>query len=293
MREERIVSVLGVGNKPSDYNEQDVELVAYVADIVWSIVERKRAEEQMQDYQHRLEAQNAELEAFAHTVAHDLKNPLGILIGFGKVLEAEMAGTQNAPVQESIDMIVQTGLKMNTLVDDLLLLSSVRQMDQVELSPLDMAAIVAEAQERLRSRIAEHQAKIILPSTWPTALGYGPWIEQVWLNYLDNAIKYGGHPPHVEVGADLFPASSTSAEGTPEMVRFWVRDNGDGLSKQEQACLFAPFERLGEMRVKGHGLGLSIVRRIVEKLGGEVGAESTPGQGSVFYFPLPPAVPPS
>ncbi|MFL7794790.1 MAG: GAF domain-containing protein [Anaerolineae bacterium] len=294
MREGRIVSILGVGNKPAGYNEQDIELVAYVADIVWSIVERKRAEEQMQDYQHRLEAQNAELEAFAHTVAHDLKNPLGILIGFGKVLEMDLAGTQNAPAQESINTIVQTGLKMNALVDDLLLLSSLRQVGQVELAPLDMAAIVAEAQERLRPRIAEHKAEFILPATWPTALGYGPWIEQVWINYLDNAIKYGGHPPRVEVGADLSSDPTTPAgEGRVGMVRFWVRDNGDGLSEQEQARLFAPFERLGEIRVKGHGLGLSIVRRIVEKLGGEVGVESVPAQGSVFYFTLPPAVPPS
>ncbi|MBN1978696.1 MAG: GAF domain-containing protein [Anaerolineae bacterium] len=295
MREGRIVSILGVGNKPADYNEKDVELVAYVADIVWSIVERKRAEEQMQDYQHRLEAQNAELEAFAHTVAHDLKNPLGILIGYGKVLEMDLAGTQNAPARESIDTIVQTSLKMNALVDDLLLLSSVRQVDQVELSPLDMADIVAEAQERLRPRIAERQAEIILPATWPAALGYEPWIEQVWVNYLDNAIKYGGHPPRVEVGADVPPLSSPlRPEGKEgEMARFWVRDNGDGLSEQEQARLFAPFERLGELRVKGHGLGLSIVRRIVEKLGGEVGVESAPGQGSVFYFTLPLAAPPS
>ena len=72
-------------------------------------------------------------------------------------------------------------------------------------------------------------------------------------------------------------------------VRFWVRDNGPGLTPEAQARLFAEFTRLGQVRVQGHGLGLSIVRRIVEKLGGEVGVESAPGEGSRFYFTLPAA----
>jgi two-component system, sensor histidine kinase and response regulator len=70
------------------------------------------------------------------------------------------------------------------------------------------------------------------------------------------------------------------------MVRFWVRDNGRGLSPEEQSLLFAQFERLGQERVQGHGLGLSIVRRIIDKLGGEVGVESEIGQGSKFWFSL-------
>jgi len=83
------------------------------------------------------------------------------------------------------------------------------------------------------------------------------------------------------------------AEAQPDgMVRFWVRDNGHGLSPEEQARLFTPFTRLDQARAKGHGLGLSIVRRIVEKLGGQVGVESLVGQGSSFFFTLPGAVSP-
>jgi two-component system, sensor histidine kinase and response regulator len=103
-------------------------------------------------------------------------------------------------------------------------------------------------------------------------------VAEVWANYLSNAIKYGGDPPRAELGADL------PADGR---VRFWVRDNGPGLSPEDQARLFAPFERLHQVRAQGHGLGLSIVRRIVEKLGGEVGVESAVGQGSTFWFTLP------
>ncbi|MGD9101618.1 MAG: HAMP domain-containing sensor histidine kinase, partial [Anaerolineae bacterium] len=86
-----------------------------------------------------------------------------------------------------------------------------------------------------------------------------------------------GEPPRIELG---FGDSG-------HMVRFWVRDNGPGLTSEEQGRLFKSFERLDQVRAKGHGLGLSIVWRVVEKLGGQVGVESTVGQGSEFYFTLP------
>ena len=112
-------------------------------------------------------------------------------------------------------------------------------------------------------------------------MGYSPWIEEVWVNYLSNAIKYGGKPPRLALGFDR-PAPGPQ----PGMIRYWVRDNGPGLSAEQQAVLFTPFERLKNLRVRGHGLGLSIVRRVVEKLGGQVGVESSPGEGSLFYFTL-------
>jgi two-component system sensor histidine kinase/response regulator len=150
----------------------------------------------------------------------------------------------------------------------------------VEAMPLDIGCIVDEARQRLAHMIAESKAEIILPQDWPLASGYAPWVEEVWANYLSNALKYGGRPPRIELGA---------TEQSDGWVRFWVRDNGPGLTPEQQARLFAPFTRLDRVRAQGHGLGLSIVRRIVEKLGGSVGVESSgvPGQGSVFYFTLP------
>jgi signal transduction histidine kinase len=105
----------------------------------------------------------------------------------------------------------------------------------------------------------------------------------VWVNYISNAIKYGylsGTTPRVELGGRVEPNG---------MARFWVRDRGAGLQAEEQLRLFAPFTQLSKVHAKGHGLGLSIVRFIVEKLGGRVGVESTgvAGEGSLFYFTLP------
>ena len=182
-------------------------------------------------------------------------------------------------MRESLDTIAKTGQKINSIIQELLLLSQVRKVE-VKTRRLDTARIVAEAQKRLAYMIQEHQAEINLPSTWPEASGHAPWVEEVWANYISNALKYGGRPPWLELGGERLPNG---------LVRFWVRDNGKGLTPEEQAQLFTPFTRLDQVRAMGHGLGLSIVRRIVEKLGGLVGVESQVGQGSTFFFTLPAA----
>jgi PAS domain S-box-containing protein len=413
MRDGRIVSILGVGNKPSSYDEKDVELVAYVADVIWSIVERKRDEEQLRGYQRQLEAQNLELrklslaieqsgsiivitdtdgniqyvnprfeettgytssealgqnprilksgeqdaeyyavlwdtissgqiwrgefhnrrkdgmlywesatiapihnsagqitsyiaikediterrqaeealrryaaelearneelDAFAHTAAHDLKNPLGLVIGYADILAMDYLDLPPEDAEEYIREVARNGRRMGRIIDEMLLLAGVRQV-KVEIEPVDIEGVARESLQRLVDMIEEYQAEVILPGSWPEALGYAPWIEEVWVNYVNNAIKYGGRPPRVELGAQELPDGR---------VRFWVRDNGPGLSPKEQGRLFRPFTRLDQAHTKGHGLGLSIVRRIVEKLGGQVGVESEEGKGSTFSFTLP------
>ncbi len=258
--------------------ERTAELAAANEQLQREITERKRAEEALRQYAAELETRNEELDAFAHTVAHDLKNPLGHIVGLAQVLEKHYAALPEEELRSYLRTMAQSGRKMSNIIDELLLLVSVGKMEEVELGPLNVAGIVDEAQGRLAYLIEKHQAEVILPESWPVALGYGPWVEEVWANYLSNAIQYGGRPPRVELGA---------TEQADSMVRFWVRDNGPGLTSEEQARLFIPFTRLDQVRAKGHGLGLSIVRRIVEKLGGQVGVESEIGQGSVFTFTLP------
>ncbi len=244
------------------------------------IAARKQAEESLREYAMELEARNVELDTFAHTVAHDLKNPLTTILGFSTMLEAHYSRMDENVALDSLQMISQTARKMNSILKELLLFASVRRLDDVAIEVLDMAPIVAEAKDRLEGMAVEHEADLIEPEDgrWPAALGYGPWIEEVWTNYISNAIQYGGRPPRVELGA------APQADGT---VRFWVRDNGPGLTLEEQERLFTPFTRLDQVRTKGHGLGLSIAKRIVEKLEGQVGVESQVGQGSTFWFVLP------
>ncbi|MCD6291793.1 MAG: PAS domain S-box protein [Anaerolineae bacterium] len=224
-----------------------------------------------------LQARNEELDAFAHSVAHDLRNPLAVIFSLADFLSEEYKDLLPADVQGHLDAIHRGAQKMNGIISGLLLLAEIRKRD-VELTPLDMQSIVESALGQLTYMIQEHKPEIVLPPAWPAVLGYGPWVEEVWVNYISNAIRYGGRPARVELGA------TPQGDGT---VRFWVRDNGPGLTPEEQSRLFAPFTRLAQMCAEGHGLGLSIVRRIMDKLGGEVGVESEPGRGSVFSFTLP------
>jgi signal transduction histidine kinase len=271
----------------SDYLVKDVNggylellptLIEQVLHRQQLIQEKQQADEALRQYAAELEIRNAELDAFAHTVAHDLKNPLNRIVGFADVAVRYRDTMTENELQTSLNTIEQNARKMSNIIDELLLLSSVRKQE-ITPEPLEMRSIIAEACQRLEPMVVAYEAQIIIPDIWPTALGYDPWIEQVWINYLSNALKYGGDPPEVELGY---------THQTEGMICFWVRDNGEGLTPDQQAQLFTPYTRLTEIRVTGHGLGLSIVRRIVEKLNGQVGVESKgPGQGSTFTFTLP------
>jgi PAS domain S-box-containing protein len=266
-----------IGDSAAPMRDTAGEVMGAVT-VFRDLTERTQAEAARQQYARELEARNGELDAFAHTVAHDLKNPLNLIIGYCGLLKDDHRTMTPEELDESLSAAVHSGIKMNNIIDELLLLAEVRK-HQVQIMPLDMGYLVDAACMRLIQMVEKHHAQVIGPETWPSAMGYAPWIEEVWVNYLSNAIKYGGRPPYIEVGA--------VEQG--DTIRFWVRDNGPGVAPGERARLFTPFTRLDQARAEGHGLGLSVVQRIMDKLNGRAGLESdgVPGQGSLFYFDLP------
>ncbi|MBN1486519.1 MAG: response regulator [Anaerolineae bacterium] len=239
---------------------------------------------------------NEDLKAYAHTVAHDLKNPLTRIKGPAELLASDYEDMTTEQIKASIYHITAGVEKMTDIINDLLILAEVRNKD-VELIPLDMEVIVTEALKRLSTNIEECGAEIILPKRWPLAMGHPVWVEQVWVNYLSNALKYGKRAvdpatgarqkPVIQLGYDRASLSQTGELNKPRMICFWITDNGPGIDEESIAQLFKPFIRLPNGQVKGHGLGLSIVKRIVQKLGGQVSVESQMGQGSTFKFTLP------
>ena len=243
------------------------------------ILARIEARITMQHRKSSLEEQIEDLDAFAHTVAHDLKGPLSLVTGFSDYLLEIDDLSNTEEVMEVLRHIKEAGYRAVNIIDELLLLSGV-QKKKALLSPVDMTAVVHKSQQRLEFMISNHKGKIQLPSRWPTALGYSPWLEEVWVNYISNGLKYGGSPPQLTLGADELPNN---------MIRFWISDNGNGITPTQQESLFLEFERLDQMHAEGYGLGLSIVQRIIHKLGGTVGVESIIGKGSLFYFTLPAA----
>ncbi len=266
-----IVGVLEAVNKlEGAFDDDDLALVETLAASAAIAADNARLVD-------TLRQRTVELDAFAHTVAHDLKNPLSQVIGYADLLREEYDSLSDQEMYSWSDKISRNGRRIDSIIDELLLFASMRKVDVVRV-PLNMAELVAGALDRLERSVKESQVHIIMPDEWPDALGYGPWVENVWANYISNGIKYGGSPPRLELGAHVQP------EG---LVCFWVHDNGPGIPPEDQERLFTPFTRLDQVRAKGHGLGLSIVQRIVDKLGGQVGMESRMGEGSRVWFTLP------
>lgn len=238
--------------------------------VMTDITERRRAAEEREQLIH-------DLSTFAQTVAHGLKSPLTLIRAAAEVLAADGALLSASECHTYLDTIIRGERTMRNMLQELLLLAGVSQQ-RVVLQPLVMGEIVNSALERLTTMIREHGAVVSVAETWPAALGYAPWIEEVWVNYISNAIKYSGAPPRLQLGATVEPAGR---------VRFWVRDNGAGLTEAQQRQLFRPFERQTCTSISGEGLGLSIVAQIMQKLDGDVTVRSLPEGGSEFGFILP------
>lgn len=237
--------------------------------------ELEHSKSELSLYVATLQSQNKELKAYAHTVAHDLKIPLNVMVLISHLI-TEKPDLTHEELKGYARQISATVYKMDKIIDNLLLFAKVSHAE-VPVEAVDMSVVLENVIERLSHLIKEHQVQIDIPTSWPVAIGYGPWIEEVWANYFSNAIMYGGEPPHIELGASLQPEGS---------VRYWMRDNGCGIALPDQTRLFTAYGQLDSAHNSGSGLGLSIARRIVEKMGGQTGCESEPGKGSLFFFTL-------
>lgn len=169
--------------------------------ILRDITERQRAEQEREQL-------IGDPNAFARIVAHDLKIPLFILTSTAQILVTEYTQMSAEELKRNLQAMMRNGHKLNNIIDELLLLAGMRQQP-IEIAPLDMADIIAEAQQRLFHLIEARQAKIIMPSIWPVALGYGPWVEEVWLNYLTDVLPRV-KPLGFSAFRGLFPALPTS-----------------------------------------------------------------------------------
>jgi signal transduction histidine kinase len=268
-----------VFNEQSDQRMQDLE-VAHGVETArlesLALFQKNQALKQEIEQNERL---IGDLESYADIVAHDLKNPIALLQLHAYLLQTDLGDQLETLHQESLQAIVDTGEKMEQIVDGLLALARSR-LEQVMAQPLDMNQVVAAARKRLTEALERAGAEVIVQPGLPPAAGHAPWVEAVWVNYISNALKYGGKPPLVRLSGEARPDG---------LVIYRVEDNGEGISPERRKLLFQKLERLGRKTVEGHGLGLSIVKSIVEKLGGQVGIEDRAdgASGACFTFTLP------
>lgn len=223
-----------------------------------------------------LKQQNEELDAYARTVAHDLSSPLSGIISLSDLLVENFETYSKEKQLKYLKEIKSASHKLNDVIKNLLIFASIRKESLVE-KKIIMMPIIESVINRLNKPINDYQAKITIDESIHDCLGEESWIEEVWYNYIGNAIKYGGKPPVITISSKL------KEDG---FVEYFVSDNGAGLTKERQKEIFSTSDFKKSDLATGYGFGLNIVVRIIQKLNGSVNVKSAPGEGSTFSFSL-------
>jgi signal transduction histidine kinase len=224
-----------------------------------------------------LAATNQQLEAFVYSIAHDLRAPLRAMQGFSELLVSEAGSALSAAGQGYADHINKSAQFMDALLRDLLAFSRISQQ-QVELEPVNLQSVIESVLVRLQNEIQEKNARVESPGPWPMVLAHAPTLAQVLFNLISNALKF--------VAREVTPRVRLRTEERAGFVRLWVVDNGIGIAADHQDQVFRPFIRLQGEKFPGTGIGLAIVQKGVERMGGRVGVESMSGMGSRFWLEL-------
>ena len=257
--------------------------------VIADITKRKRTEQALAAANATLETQvaqrtislaesNAQLDAFAYTVSHDLRAPLRAMEGFARILLDDFAPKLGKEGARFATRIVDAAKRMEVLIDDLLAFSRVQRSD-VALQAIDPSRSFERATAELLSQPGLEQAKIDLPQQLPFVRADRTILAQVIENLMSNAAKFrrAGVPLQIVV----------RPERRGRHVRIWVEDNGIGIEPEHQTRIFNVFERLhGQETYPGTGVGLAIVKAGIERMNGTFGVESTFGHGSKFWFQL-------
>jgi signal transduction histidine kinase len=229
--------------------------------------------------QERLEESNRELESFSYSVSHDLRAPLRAIDGYAQMLQEDYGSALDERADRYLRVVRNEAARLGTLIDDLLTFSRLgrKGLESIE---FDVSELAREAFKEVTASQPENRAVELQLQPLPQACADRTLIRQVFTNLIGNAVKFSGKKPHPVVAVG----------GSPNGVEttYWVRDNGAGFDPRYGDKLFGVFQRLHEdTDFPGTGVGLAIVRRIVQKHGGRVWAEGMPGKGACFYFTLP------
>ena len=276
------------------FDAQGQDVVIEVAAQLAIAIQQSLLREQLQNYALELEQRvaertaqlqetNQELEAFTYTISHDLRAPLRTMQGFAQALQEDYTDKLDSVGQEYIQYITEGAVQMDTLIAELLAYSRLSRA-QIQMQKVDLTDVVEEALKQLSKELQEQQAQVTVAKPLPPVMAHRSTLVQIVTNLLSNAMKF--------VQPGIQPKVKIYAEEQQDSIQLSILDNGIGIAPEHQERIFRVFERLHGVEIyPGTGIGLAIVRKGLERMGGRAGVESQSGTGSRFWIALPKAVP--
>ena len=277
IREGEVVCLVCLANKPGGFDQDDELMVESFATGYWLLLERQQMEKELEEKARQLERSNIELQQFAYVASHDLQEPLRMVSSYVQLLSRRYGDKLDQDAKEFIGFAVDGAERMRMLIQDLLAFSRVTTKGQ-PLEPTDSGRALDLALNNLQVIINETGTKVER-GEMPQILADQGQLVQVFQNLVQNAIKFHGpQPPVVHIGA----------QAVDGQWLFSVSDNGVGIEEQYFERIFIIYQRLhSKTEYGGTGIGLALVKKIVERHGGRIWVESAPGKGSTFHFTIP------
>jgi len=300
---ERVSYELRIPVHPKTWDERFYDVVyqvrtenpdnPYVVAVITDITQRKHTqtilERAVEERTTKLREMVQELEGFSYSIAHDLRAPLRAMQGFSEILVAEYGPKLGEDGHRFLGRIASAAGRMDSLIQDVLNYSRMVRAD-LPLEPVEVEQLLRGIVDTY-PMLSTDKAEVVLKGEFPVVLGNEAMLTQVFSNLLGNAVKFvgAGVRPHVRVWAqqvDTSPDRNGESKTKSRFVRIFIQDNGIGIAADQHEKIFGMFQRASK-GYEGTGIGLTIVRKAVERMGGEVGLESGPGRGSTFWVELP------
>lgn len=264
-------------NKPSDLSEEQQFALKSLSRQVMHLMELRKRNILLQEYQKKLELHSSEMESFAYMASHDLKNPLRMISIFLQKLKKNHTTVLDSSANEYVDFSITASSKMTALINDLLDYAKLDK-EEMEAEAINVSELIAEIIS-YHAAIFEDANSTLKFADLPQIKGVKTMLKIVLQNLLMNAVKFRKNTVPLKV--------DISVEDTSSVWVFQIKDNGIGIEKTYSEEIFKPFRSLHPQSVyKGSGLGLAACRKIVERHGGKIWVESTEGEGSNFYFTI-------